>query len=169
LTADAYKQHAGCGQNAPPRLALEEIPRGLLANNVSTQSYRSSIERISKWMQICFIESAVQRTILRTAKTTQNFFPYRGADWTVLVLKNWEMNQPPPVMEVRTEQKEADASKSAGAGPTKEDQQSPLKRRLSDAFSFASSRQAWFQSVWKAQIGKSDNELVGVAASTDGP
>jgi hypothetical protein len=135
-------------------ILLEEVPQGLRSSLVTLQFCRNNVQRISKWMQICFLESPAVRTLLRTSNSTKSFFCGNKPDWVIPVLEFWDRDGLPA----------NDLTKyAASAGVL--DSRDDLKGRLSTvdqqaltdeqiSFSFNSSRQVWIHSAWKSQIDR---------------
>jgi hypothetical protein len=98
VTSSASSAHMSQSHNFGSKetdLLLEEVPRGLMSSSVAMQVCRNNVQRISKWMQISFIESPAVRALLRTSNSTRSFFCWNKPDWVVPVLEFWDRDGVP--------------------------------------------------------------------------
>jgi hypothetical protein len=89
LLAHFIQSHGG-NSHRDADILLEEVPRGHMSSLVTMQFCRNNIQRISKWMQICFIESPAMRVLLRTSNSTRSLFCRNKPDWVIPVLEFWD-------------------------------------------------------------------------------
>jgi hypothetical protein len=135
-------------------ILLEEVPRGLRSSLVTMQFCRNNVQRISKWMQICFLESPALRVLLRTSNSTRSFFGGGKMDWVIPVLEFWDRDGLPAndLTEFAASEGVIDSREDLKEGLGTADRQALHDEQLS--FSFDSSRQVWIHSAWKSQIDR---------------
>jgi len=138
-------------------ILLEEVPRGLRSSLVTMQFCRNNVQRISKWMQTCFLESSAVRVLLRTSNSTRSFFCGNNPDWVVPVLEFWDRDGLPAndLTKFAASERVIDGHDDLKGELSTADLQALPDEQIS--FSFNSSRQVWIHSAWQSQIARLDS------------